>query len=278
MGFGDFMGLGDLVSGVLNFFPNLVNAGSSVIGAFDQMKTNDLNYKLQKDQYSYQKLLQRIMFGREDTAVRRRVADLKAAGLSPTLAAGSAASAGPVVSTSAPQRNSDLSAYLTLANIGTMLANQQKAQTEADIARQSLAQAKIQTHASALSNELLRNRVVLSNLDKKYYLNKGVAPIEVNQDWQQRVVNLLYPKLEDWMFGNEDEKKKGWISSLLENPNTIDTSGYRTFDKQIPRVKLSSGDTLNDYEYDILKKKGLLDTFFEKGWTTYLKAVVHGGK
>ena len=264
--------------GALGVGSQLLSAGASAFGAYNQFKTNDLNYQLQKDQYEYQKSLQQTMFGREDNAVQRRVADLKAAGLSPTLAAGSAASAGPVVSTQTPQKESDLSAYLTLANIGTMLANQQKAQTEADIARQSLAQAKIQTQASALSKELLGNQVELSNLDKKYYLNKGVAPIEVNQDWQQRLVNLVYPKLENWLFGDEDTKKKGWISSILENSNSTDTSGYRTFDKVIPRVTLSNGDTLNDYEYDILKKKGLLDTFFEKGWTSYLKAVVHGGK
>lgn len=264
--------------GALGVGSQLLSAGASAFGAWNQKKTNDLNYQLQKEQYDYQKNLQNIMFGREDNAVQRRVADLKAAGLSPTLAAGSAASSGPVVSTQTPQKESDLSAYLTLANIGTMLANQQKAQTEADIARQSLAQARIQTQASALSKELLGNQVELSNLDKKYYLNKGVAPIEVNQDWQQRLVNLLYPKIEDWVFGDEDSKKKGWISSILENSNSVDTSGYRTFEKVIPRVKLANGDTLNDYEYDILKKKGLLDTFFEKGWTTYLKAVVHGGK
>lgn len=263
--------------GALGVGANLLSAGASAFGAWNQKKTNDLNFQLQKDQYEYQKNLQQIMFGREDNAVQRRVADLKAAGLSPTLAAGSAASAGPVVSTQTPQRESDLSAYLAIAQIGTMLANQQKAQTEADIARQSLAQAKIQTQASALSKELLGNQVELSNLDKKYYLNKGVAPIEVNQDWQQRLVNLLYPKIEDWVFGDEDSKKKGWISSILENSNPVDTSSYRTFDKDIPRVKLANGDTLNDYEYDVLKKKGLLDTFFEKGWTTYLRAVVHGG-
>ena len=257
---------------------DMFTAGSNVLGAISQIRTNDLNYKLQKEQLAYQKSLQNIMFQREDNAVQRRVADLKAAGLSPTLAAGSAASAGPVVSTQAPQKESDLSAYLTLAQVGTMLANQQKAQTEADIAKQSLAQSKIQTEASALSKELLGNQVELSNLDKKYYLDRNTSPVEVGQDWQQRLVNLLYPKIEDWMFGNEDEKKKGWISSILENPYPVDTSGYRTFDKPIPRVKLSNGDTLNDYEYDILKKKGLLDTFFEKGWTTYLKAVVHGGK
>lgn len=264
--------------GALGVGSQLLSAGASAFGAWNQKKTNDLNFQLQKEQYEYQKNLQNIMFGREDNAVQRRVADLKAAGLSPTLAAGSAASSGPVVSTQTPQKESDLSAYLTLANIGTMLANQQKAQTEADIARQSLAQAKIQTHASALSNELLKNQVQMSNLDKKYYLDRGTSPVEVGQDWQQRLVNLIYPKLEDYFFGNEDEKKKGWISSILENSNLVDTSGYRTFDKPIPRVKLANGDTLNDYEYDILKKKGLLDTFFEKGWTTYLKAVVHGGK
>lgn len=257
---------------------DIFTAGSNVLGAVSQIRTNDLNYKLQKEQLDYQKGLQQIMFNREDNAVQRRVADLKAAGLSPVLAAGSAASSGPVVSTQTPQKDSGLSAYLALAQIQTMLAEQQKAQTEADIARQSLAQAKIQTQSDAMSKELLGNQVELSNLDKKYYLDRGTSPVEVGQDWQQRLVNLLYPKIEDFLFGNEDEQKKGWISSILENSYPYDSSGYRTFDKEIPRVKLANGDTLNDFEYDVLKKKGLLDTFFEKGWTTYLKAVVHGGK
>lgn len=264
--------------GILGLGSRFFTAGANLAGAYNQIKTNDLNYKLQKEQYDYQKNLQNIMFQREDNAVQRRVADLKAAGLSPTLAAGSAASAGPVVSTQTPQKESDLSAYLTLANIQTMLAQQQKAQTEADIARQSLAQAKIQTKASALSKELLGNQVELSNLDKKYYLDRKTSPVEVGQDWQQRLVNLLYPKIEDWLFGNEDEKKKGWIESIVNPYSSVDTSGFKTFDKEVPRVKLSNGDTLTDSEYKIMKNEGVLDIFYRTGWTPYLESVVYGGK
>lgn len=64
---------------------------------------NYKNYQLQKEQYNYEKELQQTIFSREDNATQRRVADLRAAGLSPVLAAGSPAGAGAVVSTQAPQ-------------------------------------------------------------------------------------------------------------------------------------------------------------------------------
>lgn len=63
------------------------------------------NFEFQRENYEYQKALQRKIFRREDSSVRRRVADLKAAGLSPVLAAGSGADAGAVISTHAPQRD-----------------------------------------------------------------------------------------------------------------------------------------------------------------------------
>lgn len=59
------------------------------------------NLQFQNENLQYQKNLQEQIFAREDNAVQRRVDDLVAAGLSPTLAAGSAANAGQAIETQA---------------------------------------------------------------------------------------------------------------------------------------------------------------------------------
>lgn len=246
----------------MSFGAILAGIGSAVgglatgLGFINQKKANDLNYQLQQENLSYQKQLQKLMMEREDNAVQRRLNDLKSAGLSPTLAAGSAASAGPVISTSAPQRVSDLNGYLALAQVGTMIANQQKAQTEADIARQRLKQ---------------------TQLDTKYLEDKGLSPMEVNQDWKSRLVNLLYPKLENAFFG--EDSKSGLFGAILEllqkDLNDRPPSGV-SVDSSGNIVK-ENGQSLTSGQVSLLKQKGLYREWLNAGFTDRVVKALGGG-
>lgn len=87
----------------------IVQAGGdligSIIGATTTADINKQNLAFQREQQNYDRGLQQEMFRREDNAIQRRIADLKRAGLSPVLAAGQGAQAGPVVKSEAPQIN-----------------------------------------------------------------------------------------------------------------------------------------------------------------------------
>ena len=66
-------------------------------------KTASMNFDLSQRQFEYQKQLNQLQMDREDTAFQRQVADLKAAGLSPLMVAGSGATSAPLTSAQAPQ-------------------------------------------------------------------------------------------------------------------------------------------------------------------------------
>lgn len=80
------------VGGIMSGLGTIANAGIGIA-----------NYYQQAKQMAYERQVQMVSWAREDDAVQRRVKDLQAAGLSPVLAAGSAAGSGPVVQTHAPQ-------------------------------------------------------------------------------------------------------------------------------------------------------------------------------
>lgn len=108
----------------MDFLGLLSGLGAAVDIGTNLWKTK-YNYDMNKRDFDYQKSLQEQIFQREDTAVQRRMEDLKAAGINPNLAAGSAAGAGSVVSRSS---TNDLNPGSVLDSIAA--ANQIKLQRQ----------------------------------------------------------------------------------------------------------------------------------------------------
>lgn len=149
-----------------NFWDNLVDVALPVIGAgigyasgygllgtaagglLGGMMTENMGN--QRDQQAYSRELQERIFQREDTSVQRRTADLRAAGLSPTLAAGQGAGTGGIVSTEAPQWSTQdvTSTAQTIMNLQRM--NQ-------DIASSKLA--NIETQQRIMNNPIMLDNV-----------------------------------------------------------------------------------------------------------------------
>ena len=107
--------------------------GTDLYNTYQQTNIARQNLQFQRENLAYQKEVQNTEWMREDNAVQRRKADLIAAGLSPVLAAGSAANAGPVVATQAPRRDPVIIPDTAAKVMALLRGNQEIAQTQSQI-------------------------------------------------------------------------------------------------------------------------------------------------
>lgn len=138
-----------------------LNAVTSYLNWDSQQDALDFN----KDQWAWQKKYYKKQMKREDNAVQRRVKDLRKAGLSPTLAAGSAASAaGPPSSKvfDAPQ-------IQTPDVLGAIQTSQQIAQSQAQVgltdAQKALTEAQVTKTPEEIKN--LQSQAMKNSADAR---------------------------------------------------------------------------------------------------------------
>jgi hypothetical protein len=165
------------------------------IGGIADVGLGFMNYSLQKQNLAYQKDMQQQAWAREDTATQRRVEDLKAAGLSPTLAAGSAAQVTPPIKTNAPQYDGPSLQQKALDYLT-------ESQMRANIAQTQAQSALLDTQRKVLEHDFSTYSQVPGQTSKDH----GTIPL----------LTRTFFDLTDWLFPKKDTSKPAHSATFQE--------------------------------------------------------------
>ena len=197
------MGWLNQISGFASIFPEMFDT------AWDNISPG-LPFIGDAQQFNYQKRLQQKIFEREDNAVQRRVADLRAAGLSPTLAAGSSAGAGSPIPVTKPDYLNDM--------LKMMLYKQSQETIKQTQAQTSLLKAQEQK----IYPEIQHIKSQAKQADSTAYLNYKAAKL---REAETQLKGLDYSKGQyDYLMSKEagmSTSPQGFSKNLLDITGTF---------------------------------------------------------
>lgn len=160
----DLAGFGGLLSGVGNFI------------------SNGMNFGLQVDQRNWERRKYEEMLRREDTATQRRAADLEAAGLSKTLAAGSAAGTSQVMKTTLPQMGKMDNPVALFLEAQQMKKNIEQTQAEINLKNASAMKASKETEWIDRINGLDLERRTIDNAHARLMNPRFIKEMDLKID------------------------------------------------------------------------------------------------
>lgn len=192
------------MSGFLSSLGGFVTAAlpgvSSMIDTLGNMRNTDKtnqtnkdianqNLQFQNENLQYQKDLQKQIFAREDNAVQRRVDDLVAAGLSPTLAAGSAANAGQAIETQALHNDYSPKTMPTYGLSSMIGAGLDALKAVGELNRQKSEIEYLQNQSANVKADTANKLIFGENADQWYKLrNYGLSLKNVNQGFNNEIL------------------------------------------------------------------------------------------
>lgn len=271
----DLTGIGSIIGGVGNFASGIAN---TVVGSQYSKK----NYELARDMANYQKELNRTIMEREDNAVQRRSADIKAAGGNPALAymngiSGSGAG-GSVSAPTAPKY--DISAIQQgISQIGSGFSS--ISQIEANVLSNKYRKAEIErvdadiskTKAETLT-ELYRRLNIIENTSKtkaeREKIEASKEELLYNLDWyiskdlptnanMPSILNYAHGFMEDMTNSGIDFKDKAQIVGEVLGSLAIGVFGAGILGKGASKVVkfIMSSPAKVNRAYHYLKRHGM---------------------
>lgn len=192
---------GGLTSGLLNYF------GTKKL-AQAQKEIAEQNLNFQRDALALNQKNQETTWAREDNAVQRRVADLEAAGMSKTLAAGSAASSSAPMKVESLHNDYKPIDYIsklssisqaaseigqTLYGLKQMGANIEKTKAETELLNSQSQNVKSQNNLNIIEgeyrSEYLQNRInhLVSDIQKNKINSDYLSNLNVSEDFKRKL-------------------------------------------------------------------------------------------